>query len=91
MIERIYGHHHPDYMRAAATAITAKQSANISGRSGNKACEGGCEVTLDLRFDGWLGRLAGLLQGRLAECYVRCEAEGLKARSQSSLQAYARG
>ena len=54
-----------------------------------KACEGGCEVTLDLRFDGWLGRLASHLKGRLAECYVRCEAEGLKARSQSSLQAYA--
>jgi integrase len=35
MIERTYGHHHPDYMRAAATAITTKQSANFSGRSGN--------------------------------------------------------
>ena len=35
MIERTYGHHHPDYMRAAAAAITTKQPANISGRSGN--------------------------------------------------------
>jgi integrase len=35
MIERTYGHHHPDYMRGAAAAITAKQPANISGRSGN--------------------------------------------------------
>jgi integrase len=30
MIERTYGHHHPDYMRAAAEAITSKQSQNIS-------------------------------------------------------------
>jgi hypothetical protein len=35
MIERTCGHHHPDYMRAAAQAITSKQPANISGRGGN--------------------------------------------------------
>lgn len=35
ILERTYGHHHPDYMRAAAAAITTKQSVNISGRSGN--------------------------------------------------------
>ncbi len=35
MIERTYGHHHPDYMRGAAAAITRKQPVNISGRSGN--------------------------------------------------------
>jgi hypothetical protein len=35
MIERTYGHHHSDYMRGAAAAITTKQPANISGRSGN--------------------------------------------------------
>jgi integrase len=30
MIERTYGHHHPDYMRGAAQAITSKQSQNVS-------------------------------------------------------------
>jgi len=30
MIERHYGHHHPDYMRGAAQAITTKQSQNVS-------------------------------------------------------------
>jgi hypothetical protein len=35
MIERTYGHHHPDYMRGAAAAITTKQPANISGRGAN--------------------------------------------------------
>ena len=30
MIERTYGHHHPDYMRGAAQAITSKQSKNVS-------------------------------------------------------------
>jgi integrase len=30
MIERTYGHHHADYMRAAAQAITSKQSQNVS-------------------------------------------------------------
>jgi integrase len=30
MIERTYGHHHPDYMRGAAAAITAKHPANVS-------------------------------------------------------------
>jgi hypothetical protein len=30
MVERTYGHHHPEYMRAAAQATTAKQSANVS-------------------------------------------------------------
>ena len=30
MIERTYGHHHPDYMRGAADAITSKQSKNVS-------------------------------------------------------------
>jgi integrase len=30
MIERTYGHHHPDYMRGAAQAITAKQPQNVS-------------------------------------------------------------
>jgi hypothetical protein len=28
--ERTYGHHHPDYMRGAAEAITSKQSHNVS-------------------------------------------------------------
>jgi uncharacterized protein YndB with AHSA1/START domain len=55
-----------------------------------EACEDGCEVTLGLRFEGWLGRLAGLVEGRLAERYVQREAEGLKARSQSSSQGHAR-
>jgi len=35
MIERTYGHHHPDYMRGAAAAITTKQSQNVSGQSAN--------------------------------------------------------
>jgi integrase len=35
MIERTYGHHHPDYMRGAATAITTKQQQNISGQPKN--------------------------------------------------------
>jgi integrase len=30
IIERTYGHHHPEYLRAAAEAITAKQSQNVS-------------------------------------------------------------
>jgi hypothetical protein len=30
-----YGHHHPDYMRGAAAAITTKQSQNVSGQSAN--------------------------------------------------------
>jgi hypothetical protein len=30
MIERTYGHHHPDYMRGAAEAITSKQPKNVS-------------------------------------------------------------
>ena len=29
-IDRIYGHHHPAYLRAAAHAITSKQSQNVS-------------------------------------------------------------
>jgi lipopolysaccharide/colanic/teichoic acid biosynthesis glycosyltransferase len=35
MIERTYGHHHPDYMRGAAAAITTKQQQNISGQPKN--------------------------------------------------------
>lgn len=35
MIERTYGHHHPDFMRAAAAAITTKQSVNIPGQGTN--------------------------------------------------------
>jgi integrase len=30
VLERTYGHHHPDYMRAAAHAIGSKQSQNVS-------------------------------------------------------------
>jgi integrase len=30
VLERTYGHHHPDYMRVAAQAITSKQSQNVS-------------------------------------------------------------
>jgi len=30
VLERTYGHHHPDYMRGAAQAITSKQSQNVS-------------------------------------------------------------
>jgi hypothetical protein len=30
VLERTYGHHHPDCMRAAAQAITSKQSQNVS-------------------------------------------------------------
>jgi ribosome-associated toxin RatA of RatAB toxin-antitoxin module len=54
----------------------------VIGSHNLMACEEGCEVTLGLRFDGWLGSVAGLLKGRLAELYTRCEAEGLKTRSQ---------
>jgi len=35
ILERTYGHHHPDYMRSAVEAITAKQPKNVSGRSAN--------------------------------------------------------
>jgi integrase len=35
VLERTYGHHHPDYMRGAAQAITSKQSTNISGQAAN--------------------------------------------------------
>jgi hypothetical protein len=35
ILERTYGHHHPDYMRSAVEAITAKQQQNVSGRSAN--------------------------------------------------------
>ena len=66
---------------AAASGVT------IIGSHVLKACEEGCEVTFGLRFDGWLGSMAGLLKGRLADRYVRYEAEGLKERSQSFLQA----
>jgi integrase len=40
MIERTYGHHHPDYMRAAAAAITTKQPANNSGQGANVSLVG---------------------------------------------------
>lgn len=30
ILERTYGHHHPDYMRAAAQAITSKHQQNVS-------------------------------------------------------------
>jgi len=30
ILERTYGHHHPDYMRGAAQAITSKQPQNVS-------------------------------------------------------------
>jgi integrase len=30
VLERTYGHHHPDYLRAAAHAIGSKQSQNVS-------------------------------------------------------------
>ena len=32
ILERVYGHHHPDYMRAAAEAITTKRSQNAIAR-----------------------------------------------------------
>ena len=35
ILERTYGHHHPDYMRSAVEAITAKQPKNVSGRGAN--------------------------------------------------------
>jgi integrase len=35
MIERTYGHHHPDYMRSAAAVITTKQQQNIPGQPQN--------------------------------------------------------
>jgi len=28
-LETVYGHHHPDYMREAAQAITSKQQQNV--------------------------------------------------------------
>jgi hypothetical protein len=48
------------------------------------AIDGGCEVTLDLRFDGGLGGVAGMLYGGLTERYVGFEAAGLKARAEDS-------
>jgi Polyketide cyclase / dehydrase and lipid transport len=60
---------------------TAGHGVTLVGSHILTACEEGCEVTLGLRFDGWLGGLAARLKGRIAERYVRCEAEGLKVRS----------
>jgi hypothetical protein len=45
-------------------------------------CDGGCRVTLDIRFEGWLGALSALFMGRLTERYIGLEAEGLKLESQ---------
>jgi len=70
---------------------TAGPGVTIIGGHVLEACDEGCELTLDLRFDGWLGGLAGLLNGRLAERYVRYEAEGLRASSQSLLEGEVRG
>ena len=64
----------------------ASPGVTVVGGHVLKACEEGCEVTLDLRFDGWLGPLVGLVKGRLAERYVQWEAAGLKARAQVLLQ-----
>jgi integrase len=30
MLERTYGHHHPDYLKGAADAITSKTPQNVS-------------------------------------------------------------
>jgi hypothetical protein len=35
ILEQTYGHHHPDYMRSAAMAITTKQPVNVSGQRQN--------------------------------------------------------
>ena len=32
ILERVWGHHHPDYMRPAADAITSKQSRNTGSK-----------------------------------------------------------
>ena len=40
----------------------------------------GSEVTLALRFEGWLGPVVGLFAGGLVRRYMRMEAQGLKAR-----------
>jgi uncharacterized membrane protein len=65
---------------------TAGPGVTVVGSHAVKAAGQGCEVIFDLRFAGWLGGLVGLVKGRLAERYVRCEAEGLAARSRSFLR-----
>ena len=32
ILEHTYGHHHPDYMRSAAQAITSKQPKNAAAK-----------------------------------------------------------
>jgi hypothetical protein len=45
--------------------------------------EGGCVVTLALRYDGILGALIGRLARKLTESYMTMEANGLKHRCES--------
>ena len=42
----------------------------------------GSEVTLHLRFDGWLAWPIALFHGALVRRYMRMEAQGLKARAE---------
>ncbi len=69
---------------------TAGPGVTLIGSHALEACNEGCEVTLGLRFDGWFGGLVGLLKGRLAQRYVRWEAEGLKRKSENVRQGHAR-
>lgn len=45
--------------------------------------EGGCTVTLTVRFKGLLGSTMGALNHKLTDHYLELEANGLKARSES--------
>lgn len=59
---------------------TAHPGIIVSGLHRITPTKKGCDVKFGLRFQGWLGDLAGSLMGRLSERYMRWEAEGLKAR-----------
>lgn len=77
--------------KVAFAWVTASPGFRVTAEHRLERAGSGCLVTLELRYRGLIGRLAGVITATLIRRYLHLEATGLKQRSELSIGAVTRG
>lgn len=67
--------------------FTVSPGLRVAASHELRACEGGCVLSLALRFEGVLATVVGWLAGRITRQYLAQEARGLKRQAEAQQHA----
>lgn len=67
--------------------FTTSPGLRVAASHEVRACEGGCVLSLALRFEGLLATMVGWLAGRITRRYLAQEARGLKRQCEAQQHA----